>query len=187
MTALLHRPQLALAALCLLLATLLVYELENPPPEPAVPVLAWRTVDGSQPLPLTRPFPALERYAAIDARPVFNPARKPVEAAGDKANAAAALPPPTDIALVGVIIQGEHRLALIRSATAAIGTTATVGSQLAGWQVTAIESDHMVLHAGTADYTIVLSAGRAAPGHGAASAPQPLPTSPPAAPAGGTP
>ncbi len=156
------RPQIALGALCLLLALSCGYELVAPPPEVAIPVLRWRTVNASQPLAMAQPFPAVEAFAALDARPMFNPARKPIELPEDKPSALTALPPPTDLALMGVIIGGDKRIALVRAGTSPVAESVIVGGQLSGWQVSAIEPDHITLHAGSNDYTINLHANRPA-------------------------
>ena len=95
-------------------------------------------------------------------------------------------PPPTDIGLIGVIIEGDRRMALLHTPESPLEITVTVGGTLNGWQVTAIEPDHIVLHAGSMDYSVNLNASRGAsagatdssPGAPARSSAAPSPTNP---------
>ena len=178
----LERPRLALGTLCLGLTALFAYELMAPPAEIAEPVLQWRTVDASLPLAMASPFPAVEAFASVDARFLFNPARKPVEVLQNKPSVQATPPPPTDLALMGTIIGGDKRVALVRTGTSSVAQSVIVGGQLSGWQVMAIEPDHISLHAGTTDYTVNLfashPAGTAPPSRVTPSTPPPQSTLP---------
>ncbi|MEI9988936.1 MAG: hypothetical protein WDM86_02755 [Rhizomicrobium sp.] len=156
---LLSRNHILLAGLCSALALVLGYELAMPAAALDVPVLQWRLPAQPGPLALATPFPASQSFAAIDARPLFNPARKPVQV--PQTSAVAATPPPTDISLIGVIIEGDRRLAMLHTPSSPLEIGVEVGGEINGWQIVAIEPDHIVLHAGAADFPIALNAAHA--------------------------
>src|SRR5882724_3802360 len=114
--------QIALAGLCGILAILLGYQLSVAPSSPEIPVLQWSPPRATA--PVAPPAPSvLESYAAINARPLFNPARTPLVASEQKN--AAAPPPPPDVSLVGVIIEGTTRMALVRTPASPLETSVT--------------------------------------------------------------
>lgn len=164
MTALadISRVQLAFLVLCALLTLLLIYEIEAPISEFTV---SGATAPSQAALPLASgpPFviaPA-ETFAAINERSVFDPARKAVVS---KTEAGAAVATPPAVVLVGVIIDRQDRLALVKSPELPMATGVRLGESIDGWQVTAIEPDRIVLHAGTTDDEIKLEDNHGAPG-----------------------
>jgi hypothetical protein len=63
--------------------------------------------------------------------------------------------------LVGVIIDGERELALVKVQGAPFATSLKVGDTLDGWQVKEIAPDKAVFHAGAVEQTLVLGDARA--------------------------
>jgi hypothetical protein len=152
------RAQGIAAALCALLLLALSYETFAEPAVAELPAAASTLTIARQPLPAARALPPLAAFAAIDARPLFNPERKalpppPPPGAGPA--------PPTQFSLIGVIIDSDRRLALLKSPSLAVEDSVTVGQTVDGWTVTAVEPDHVVLHAGTSDFTLGLFTKRA--------------------------
>lgn len=184
MTGMLTRAQVALAMLCLVLASLLAYETNAAPAAPDVPAARWQSPPAPAQLPIAPPLPPSQSFASIDARPLFNPARTPVASVDPAAKIV--VPPPTDVSLIGVIIDGERRLALLRTPASPLEVSVAVGDSVSGWQVATIAPDHVVLHSGTTDFTVNLNSGRpgAAPDgglQGGATTPGTMPVSPPGA------
>lgn len=180
MSALLSRTQIGLAALCLALAALFVFEQNAEPAAAEVPVLRWQPA-APAPLALAPALPPSDSFAAIDERPLFNPARKPVQPAPDAAAAAAAPPPPpSNVSLIGIIIDGERRIAMLRTPASPLAISVAVGQDVGGWQVSAIEPGRVVLHSGTSDFVLDLNARRPSDGSAPPSdTPAPPPTDTP--------
>jgi hypothetical protein len=149
-----------LTALCAVLATILLYELFAPLSGFTVPVLPPRNTDASLPLQLPDPAPTAASFAALNDRPLFSPQRKAVTPAAVGAAAAAPPPPPT-ATLVGIIMDPQRQIALIRTASSPLATAYAVGETVQGWQVSLIAPDRVVLHQGTADDTLKLESNRA--------------------------
>jgi hypothetical protein len=153
--------QAGLLALCFALAALTVYEMSAPPTQFVLPIIHLKPrVAASAPQPsFIAPSPA--SFEAINDRPVFLPARKALAAPADKtaAAAAAAGPPPLpSLALVGVILDGQDSLAMIKLAGAPFAQAMAVGTSIGGWQITGVEADKIVLHAGTFEQDVRLDA-----------------------------
>jgi hypothetical protein len=163
MTLVLPRPQMLLMALCCLLGAILAYELAVPLGDIAVPAITLRGSSAAT-LPQQRfvSVPPLAAFAAFNDRPIFSPQRKAIAPAPVGA-AAAAPPPPPAASLVGIIIDAQRRIALIRTASSPLATAVAVGDTLQGWQVTEIAPDRVVLHQGTTDDALKLDANRAPP------------------------
>ena len=160
----LERPQLFLGGVSGLLVLVIAFAWLLPFPDIATPSVQLSAV--AQNVPVTPPaaMPAPDAVAAIDARPVFDPSRQPVAAPAD-ANAKSQAPTLPSLTLVGVIIDGATRLALIRTSPTGFAMSYAVGTSLGGWQIAEIEADRIVLRAaGAADQEIRLSgSGQAAP------------------------
>jgi len=168
------RLQLLFGAVCVALLCILVYEWLLPPTQAAVPFLASRTRIALAPLPLAGPSPPPNAFDAINDRPLFKPDRKPVTTAAE--TAAAPAPPPT-VSLIGVIIDGQRQLAMLRVPESPLAVSASVGDEVQGWRVTAVYPDHVVLRLNTTEITVGLNANR--PGDTAAGqGPMPGPVKP---------
>lgn len=173
MTALVSRAQLIGGGVCAALLLMLIYELTASPAVAELPPVPARQILAEAALPAARALPPLASFSAIDARPLFAPDRKALPPPEEQT---ATLAPPTQLSLIGVIIDKTHRLALIRSPSASIEVSVSVGESIEGWTVAAVEPDRVVLRSGGTDYALDLFAKRA-PG----SAP-PIPSAPLAGP-----
>jgi hypothetical protein len=167
----------AMLALNALFAVALLYFIMAPLPEfnPPQVRLAERTHRPLPPLPAAGDPPAL--VDEIGDRPMFLPSRKPIAA---PASAEAQLTPP-DVALVGIILDGQDKLAMLRTPSAPFANSYHLGATLQGWQLTEITPDKVVLTNGGSRDEIRLQDNRAAskpPGAGAAPPPQPAPGQP---------
>ncbi len=110
--------------------------------------------------PAIIPFnpPPQAAFAAIDARPIFNPTRKPVEATAVAGNSTAAAPP--DVVLVGVIIDPKNQLALVKREGAPFAESLALGASLDGWEVTEIAPDHVTLRSAAQEFVLGLDGKR---------------------------
>jgi hypothetical protein len=102
-------------------------------------------------------LPPLARFAEIGERPLFNPGRKPV--ASPAVTPTSNIPP--DVTLVGIILDSQDRLALVRTPAQPFASALRLGATLSGWQLTEIAPDRIVLSAGAARDEIRLDANRA--------------------------
>lgn len=151
---------------CTTLLTVLVYELSAPLSALEPPLIRLHRGDAKPTqVKIFMPLPPAS-FSVINDRPVFNPLRTPIKpAASPDEAAAAAPPPPPKFALVGIILDGQSKLALIKMPGAPFATGVAIGGDVAGWQVSQIDSNGIVLHSGSSDYRVPLdgSSGAAAP------------------------
>jgi hypothetical protein len=174
MTLSLNPAQLALSGVCAILVMLLGYLLIAPLPEISIPQAHARSEpaeDDDAPLPRFE-APPKTAFVEVDDRSVFNPARVRVNATSI-AGATNATTLPSDITLVGVILDGEKKLALIRSPQAPLAVGLGVGGSIEGWQVTRVEADRVAFRAGGPEQELKLSDNKAvaATGPNAANGP----------------
>ena len=171
MTLSLNPAQLVLSGVCAALLVVLGYLLFAPLPEISVPQAQAKTetVEDDTPLPRFEAPPKIA-FAEVDDRSVFNPARVRVSAPS-VAGATNATTLPSDISLVGVILDGEKKLALIRSPQQPLAVGLGVGGSIEGWQVTRVEADRVALRAGGPEQELKLSDNKAAAGTGANNGP----------------
>ena len=144
----LARMRAVLGSLCGLLAIAIVYEVLAPIGD--VPVAAGVIVRLPAERPLEPAFvmPASAGFAAIDARPVFDRSRLPVAGPpGPMPGAGTAL---GQMSLVGVIIDSDRRIALVRSANAPLALSYPVGAFLGGSRIVEIDPDKVVLRSADA-------------------------------------
>ncbi len=151
--------QLALFGLCGALTLVFAWEIAAPTSSYGVP----RPDRAFHPAPIAfQDAPAAMSSASLDAienRPIFSPARAPVKSKADASAAAAAFP--TDVSLIGVIIDGQQKLALIKNTGAAFAGSVTEGVAIEGWTVAEIDADRIVLQSGAQKQAILLSSNRA--------------------------
>jgi hypothetical protein len=164
MTLSLNPAQLVLSGVCAALLVMLGYLLFAPLPEISLPPVHARaqTVEDDAPLPRFE-APPQATFADVDDRSVFNPARVRVSSPS-VAGATNATTLPSDISLVGVILDGEKKLALIRSPQQPLAVGLGVGGSIEGWQVTRVEADRVALRAGGPEQELKLSDNKPAPG-----------------------
>jgi hypothetical protein len=88
----------------------------------------------------------LDRFSATRDRPLFSPTRRPP--APPPAAAAPPPPPPVpppDLALLGVVMDGDNAGAIVRAGPAAKIARVHIGDQIGGWTVGQIEARKLVL------------------------------------------
>jgi len=165
MTLSLNPAQLVLSGVCAALLLVLGYLLFAPLPEISVPQVQARAETGEDDPPLQRfEAPPKVAFADVDDRSVFNPARVRVSSPS-VAGATNATTLPSDISLVGVILDGEKRLALIKSPQEPLAVGLGVGGSIEGWQVTRVEADRVALRAGGPEQELKLSDNKPAAGN----------------------
>lgn len=154
-------PHFALWGTCAALGTALVYVVATPSPALQVPASRAPTI-----LALAEPPPAFvapprESFASISDRPLFDVTRQryvpPPKLDSEKA------PPLPKMFLVGVIIDAQTRIAMLKAPDAALAKAVSVGEDLEGWQVSEIEPDRIVLKAGMKENEIRLDANKVSP------------------------
>ncbi len=157
------RPAALLSSTSAVLALACVYELVAPLPAYSVPPVQTSPLPAlpNTPAPFTAPLP--ETYAAISDRPLFDPHRKKYLPSPKPGADKTAPPPPANLSLVGVIIDSNLRIAMVKSSDAMLAMSVGVGAEIGGWQVSSIEPDRIVLKAGTAEEDIRLEANKAPP------------------------
>ncbi len=141
-----------LMLLSLVLCVDLLYQISAPPEEfhPApttlrLPTAAPGTHKAFMPPPETD-------FSEIDGRSMFSPQRKPMQSllsdyGGSEGNA-------SDLALVGIIMGPDKRIAVLKTTGSAAAQNVSVGGTIRGWRVTRIESDYIVLHANSGDQDV---------------------------------
>jgi hypothetical protein len=152
--------QFALAGLCGALTLILAYEIAAPIPPFDVP----RSIEVYRPASITfediANAPSAASFGDIDAHPVFSASRAPI-ASHDVAHGGASSAFPTDVALIGVIIEGDTRLALVKTANEPFARSVAQGGAIEGWTVSEVDADKIVLSSGATKQEILLAANRA--------------------------
>lgn len=133
-----------LFAICLVCAVVVYRELADETPaliaggaEPSVAaaISAPAAADG------TFVMPPLASYGEVTARPLFSASRRPAAAARQTAVM-------SSLALAGVVISRDGRVALIRQGKSPGLTRAREGQQVGGWTVRSIAADRVVISDG---------------------------------------
>ena len=155
------RTQWFLLLICAALTIALVYEI-------AAPLGAFEVPNAEPQRSLAAPAPSgpvvippVEMFSQINSRMVFDPERKritPAPTIGRKDATDSSL---VNVALIGVIIDKQRRLALLKLPDSPLATGVTEGASIGNWQVRAIEPDRIELRAGSKNYVIMLEANRA--------------------------
>jgi len=157
MTDLIAPRQAALLLLCGSLLAVLVYEGSAPLSPLAVPELHLPVRDTAlPPLPVFQP-PSPSDFSVINERPVFSPQRLPVKPAVTQSEIVSA--PPPQIALIGIITDGQNKLALVKMPGAPFAMSVGIGGDVGGWQVSRIDLDGLVLHSGQTDIVVKMNGG----------------------------
>ena len=90
---------------------------------------------------------SLERLSATRERPLFSPSRRPALSPPpplERAPEAIAPPPPPNVALFGIVVDGEGARAIVRSGAEKIERV-QIGDDIGGWKVSQIEGRRLVL------------------------------------------
>jgi hypothetical protein len=149
--------QIALAGLCASLVTLLVYISVTPLPEFVAPTVQLPLRQHLTIHEASYAIPPPDMFAEIDARPMFRPSRQPI---AEPAEAQANLKPP-DVTLVGIILDPWEKIALLRIQASPLAVAFRLGATIAGWQLSEIAADKIVLSNGTSNDEIRLDAHQA--------------------------
>jgi hypothetical protein len=172
--------QLVLSAICAGFAVVLGYLLVAPLPEISAPPVAHPHAavhknsdddsdddsdsDSNTDIAMTRfEAPPKQAFAEVDDRLVFNPARTRV-VAPSQPGASNATSLPSDLSLVGVILDDDRKLALFKSPAAPLAVGISLGGSIDGWQVTRIDPDRVALRASGPEQEIRLSNNKAPSG-----------------------
>ncbi|MGA9795319.1 MAG: hypothetical protein WBQ17_07265 [Rhizomicrobium sp.] len=152
--------QIALLALCGALAVVLFYELFAPLGAYQPPAVDSSRASYSVAMPQMYTPPAFETFANVDEKSVFNPLRTPIltDAGGGATAAGDALP--SDLALVGVILDGPTKMALLKSATTPLAVGIPEGGVFEGWEIASVAPDMVVFAAHGSRQELKLSANK---------------------------
>lgn len=139
------KTQIVMLAACGLLGLVLIYELFAPLGEIAVPTANAAKAHVSTVAPAVYVPPPAEAFAIIDDRSVFNPLRTRVASSDDivdESNSGSGLP--SDLTLIGVIIDPQTKMALLRSPASPTVISVKEGGTIDGWQVFHVLPDQVV-------------------------------------------
>lgn len=176
--------QIAMTALCAVMAALFVYELMASPADYALPVIQLKPrAVAFVPPPAFVP-PAADAFNAINDRSLFLPSRKSLTAPDTGATAAPSGPPPLpQVTLIGVLLDGQASVAEVKVNGAAFAQAIHLGDALESWRVAAIAPDHISLRYGGFTQDVHMDAHAAGPQQPGDAAPTaPAPTKPPGSP-----
>jgi hypothetical protein len=156
---------------CVLLATILLFEITTPN---HVPVVAGATAEQPDPPSAVRQLPtatAAPPVAAILARPLFSPTRRPAPPSVGSATDDGGL---AQSRLAGIVIERGHRFAIFAPQGAKLLTVAE-GETVSGWRVESISSREVSLSGpdGTKTLQPKFDPNLAPPAEPAAPAPPP--------------
>ncbi len=118
----------------------------------------------------------LDRLSATRERPLFSPTRRPPPPPPPVVIAPEPPPPPPpppDVALFGIVMDGDEAHAVVRAGAAGKIMRVRVGDDIGGWKVAQIEGRRLVLSRDDRIATFMMFAGNSASG-----APQPGPEAP---------
>lgn len=122
----------------------------------------------------------LERLSVTRERPLFSPTRRPPPPPPPVVQSAAPPPPPPpppNVALFGVVRDGDEFRAIVRTGPASGTMRVRVGDDIGGWKVAQIERRRLVLVLDDRTATFTMFAG-----HSADGAPRASPEDPPRSP-----
>jgi hypothetical protein len=113
----------------------------SPQSLPSSPPLAG---EGSLPSPLAAQ--PLDRLSATRERPLFSPTRRPPPPPPQVAAAPPPPPaPPPNVALFGIVMDGDEAHAVVRAGPAEKIMRVRIGDDIGGWKVAQIEGRRLVL------------------------------------------
>lgn len=87
----------------------------------------------------------LDRFSATRERPLFSPTRRPPAPPPVLVAAPPPPPPPPNVALLGVVMDGEQAHAVVRAGPSAKALRVSIGDDIGGWKVGQIEEKKLVL------------------------------------------
>jgi hypothetical protein len=140
----------------------------QPPPSPPPQAGEGReggALGGALPSPLAAQ--PLDRLSATRERPLFSPTRRPPPPPPPVVVAPEPPPPPPpppDVALFGIVMDGDEAHAVVRAGPAAKIMNVRVGDDIGGWKVAQIEGRQLVLSLDDRIATFMMFAGNRATG-----------------------
>lgn len=147
------------SVMCLSAAGLLVHVLTMPPPAPATGIVPPPSGAGAvaQDAP---PQGGEETFPAIARAPLFYPSREPWKPPPSPPPAPAVEPvtPPTGYTLIGVVVSGNDRRALIKSQKDERTLIVREGQALDGWTLKAITRERLRFVLDTHEFTLAFPA-----------------------------
>ena len=114
-----------------------------------------------------------DRVSNTRDRPLFSPTRRPPAPPPAVAVAPPPPPPPPDVALLGVVMDGEQARAVVRTGSAAKILRVGIGDDIGGWKVGQIEGRRLVLLLDGRTATFTMFAGNNKKGSSNLGATQP--------------
>ena len=109
----------------------------------------------------------LDRLSATRERPLFSPTRRPPPPPPPVVVAPEPPPPPPpppDVALFGIVMDGDEVHAVVRAGPAAKITRVRVGDDIGGWKVAQIDGRRLILSLDDRIATFLMFAGNSANG-----------------------
>ncbi len=160
------RPMSVVALLVLAPAPLVAADASpHPPPYPPPQAGEGREGGAAPPSPLAAQ--PLDRLSATRERPLFSPTRRPppppppVVAAPEPPPLP---PPPPDVALFGIVMDGDEAHAVVRAGPAEKIMRVRIGDDIGGWKVAQIEGRRLVLSLDDRIATFMMFVGNSANG-----------------------
>jgi hypothetical protein len=120
----------------------------------------------------------LDRISNTRDRPLFSPTRRPPAPPPVVAVAPPPPPAPPDVALLGVVMDGEEARAVVRTGPAAKILRVGIGDDIGGWKVGQIEGRQLVLLLDGRTATFKMFADKKTKGSSNAGAAEPSPGGP---------
>ena len=117
------------------------------------------TLRASAPPP-THMSPRFEQFAIINARPLFDPARRPVSEP-ERSGTAGSAPPP--LTLIGVAIGAGTQVALLKRTDTQASISGRLGQWIEGWQLVRILPNSVIFRAGATHYTLKIRSAAGLP------------------------
>jgi len=157
-----------LAAICAVLAAKVYDEwrrLQQPVTLETAAVAAEDTA-ASPPLGPGLTVPDEDSFAAIVERPLFSPSRRPGQAApasAPKTDEASQAKAPPDIVLIGTIVSGNERVALVEITDGSKIVQVRERGEVSGWTALLIEDGRVVFRRGKTEEELVLRYEQAVP------------------------
>jgi general secretion pathway protein N len=115
----------------------------------------------------------LDRMSSTRDRPLFSPTRRPPAPPPIVAAAPPPPPPAPDVALLGVVMDGDEARAVVRAGPAAKILRVGIGDDIGGWKVGQIEARQLVLLLDGRTATFTMFAGNNTKGSSNAGPAQP--------------
>jgi len=131
---------------------------------PAVPAVGK---EGGAALPSPLAAQPLDRLSATRERPLFSPTRRPPPPPPPVVAAPPPPPPPPpppDVALFGIVTDGDETQAVVRAGPAAKIMRVRVGDDIGGWKVAEIDGRRLVLSLDDRTATFMMFAGNSTRG-----------------------